>query len=148
MKRKNLTFPQLVLLLYQVSIALCTECYACVRTPKSSSVIKQGRCLTKKIHHVRLIQQYSRATLCKSARRTLTSTNTRSEHFHASYRIVAVPPDVFFATVLWLLIHGAKLGRKTPNLKATPALKIALFVEPTPFNYISGYSNRFREMLK
>ncbi|CAN0038706.1 unnamed protein product, partial [Ascophyllum nodosum] len=43
---------------------------------------------------------------------------------------------------------GAKLGRKTPNLKATPALKIALFVEPTPFNYISGYSNRFREMLK
>ena len=27
-------------------------------------------------------------------------------------------------------------------------LKIALLVEPTPFNYVSGYSNRFKEMLK
>jgi sulfoquinovosyltransferase len=32
-------------------------------------------------------------------------------------------------------------------LDATPPLKIALLVEPTPFNYISGYANRFKEML-
>ncbi|CAN0257080.1 unnamed protein product, partial [Laminaria digitata] len=38
--------------------------------------------------------------------------------------------------------------RKTPNLKATPPMKVALFVEPTPFTHVSGYSNRFREMLK
>eukprot|EP00904_Undaria_pinnatifida_P010657 jgi/Undpi1/6721/HiC_scaffold_20.g09200.m1 len=41
-----------------------------------------------------------------------------------------------------------QLGRKTPNLKAVPPMKVALLVEPTPFTHISGYSNRFREMLK
>ncbi|CAB1101644.1 GT4 [Ectocarpus sp. CCAP 1310/34] len=40
-------------------------------------------------------------------------------------------------------------GKKTtPNLKATPPMKVALLVEPTPFTHVSGYSNRFREMLK
>lgn len=33
-------------------------------------------------------------------------------------------------------------------LTHTSPLKIALLVEPTPFNYISGYANRFKEMLK
>ena len=33
-------------------------------------------------------------------------------------------------------------------LTSEPPLKILLCVEPTPFNYISGYSNRFKEMLK
>ena len=28
-----------------------------------------------------------------------------------------------------------------------PPRKIALFIEPTPFTYVSGYSNRFKEML-
>lgn len=41
-----------------------------------------------------------------------------------------------------------QLGKKTPNLKATPPMKVALLVEPTPFTHVSGYSNRFREMLK
>lgn len=44
--------------------------------------------------------------------------------------------------------YRGQFGRRIPNLKATPPMKIALLVEPTPFNYISGYSNRFREMLK
>lgn len=35
-----------------------------------------------------------------------------------------------------------------PPLKSSPPLKIVLLVEPTPFNYVSGYSNRFKEMLK
>jgi hypothetical protein len=33
-------------------------------------------------------------------------------------------------------------------LRSTPPLKILLLVEPTPFTYISGYANRFKEMLK
>lgn len=33
-------------------------------------------------------------------------------------------------------------------LKQTPPMRIALLVEPTPFNYISGYANRFKEMLR
>ena len=35
-----------------------------------------------------------------------------------------------------------------PPLTSTPKLKILLLVEPTPFNYISGYANRFKEMIK
>ncbi|CAM9491802.1 unnamed protein product [Discosporangium mesarthrocarpum] len=39
-------------------------------------------------------------------------------------------------------------GKKTPKLTDTPPMKVALLVEPTPFTHISGYANRFREMLK
>ena len=35
-----------------------------------------------------------------------------------------------------------------PPLDQQPALKILLLVEPTPFGYVSGYANRFKEMLK
>lgn len=35
-----------------------------------------------------------------------------------------------------------------PPLITTPPLRILLIVEPTPFNYVSGYANRFKEMLK
>lgn len=35
-----------------------------------------------------------------------------------------------------------------PKLETEPPLKILLLVEPTPFNYVSGYANRFKEMLK
>lgn len=35
-----------------------------------------------------------------------------------------------------------------PPLDQEPPLKILLLVEPTPFNYISGYANRYKEMLK
>lgn len=48
---------------------------------------------------------------------------------------------------LLLLVTTASVIGFTP-LKQTPPLKIALLVEPTPFNYISGYANRFKEMLK
>ena len=33
-------------------------------------------------------------------------------------------------------------------LSSTPPMKIVLLVEPTPFGYVSGYKNRFEEMLK
>lgn len=35
-----------------------------------------------------------------------------------------------------------------PPLDYEPPRKVLLCVEPTPFNYISGYANRFQEMLK
>lgn len=35
-----------------------------------------------------------------------------------------------------------------PPLKRNPPRKICLMVEPTPFTHVSGYSNRFKEMLR
>ena len=35
-----------------------------------------------------------------------------------------------------------------PPLKRNPPRKVCLMVEPTPFTHVSGYSNRFKEMLK
>ena len=35
-----------------------------------------------------------------------------------------------------------------PELNSHAPMKILLIVEPTPFNYVSGYANRFKEMLK
>ena len=35
-----------------------------------------------------------------------------------------------------------------PPLDDRPPRKVALLVEPTPFTHVSGYSNRFKEMLK
>lgn len=35
-----------------------------------------------------------------------------------------------------------------PPLARNPPRKIALMVEPSPFTHVSGYSNRFKEMLK
>ena len=45
-------------------------------------------------------------------------------------------------------IHQLKLGTDfTTSLQIKPQLKVLLLVEPTPFNYICGYANRFKEML-
>jgi hypothetical protein len=38
-------------------------------------------------------------------------------------------------------------GNTIPPLNQEPPMKLLLLVEPTPFNYISGYANRFKEML-
>jgi len=35
-----------------------------------------------------------------------------------------------------------------PPLNQHPSRRIALLVEPTPFTHVSGYSNRFKEMLR
>eukprot|EP00560_Eucampia_antarctica_P008914 CAMPEP_0197825200 /NCGR_PEP_ID=MMETSP1437-20131217/2322_1 /TAXON_ID=49252 ORGANISM="Eucampia antarctica, Strain CCMP1452" /NCGR_SAMPLE_ID=MMETSP1437 /ASSEMBLY_ACC=CAM_ASM_001096 /LENGTH=463 /DNA_ID=CAMNT_0043425099 /DNA_START=190 /DNA_END=1578 /DNA_ORIENTATION=+ len=35
-----------------------------------------------------------------------------------------------------------------PPLRRNPARKVFLMVEPTPFTHVSGYSNRFKEMLR
>lgn len=36
----------------------------------------------------------------------------------------------------------------TPPLQSTPPLRVGLLVEPTPFTHVSGYANRFNEMLR
>ena len=35
-----------------------------------------------------------------------------------------------------------------PLLRRNPPRKVCLMVEPTPFTHVSGYANRFKEMLK
>ena len=35
-----------------------------------------------------------------------------------------------------------------PPLDSAPGRRVALLVEPTPFTHVSGYSNRFKEMLR
>jgi hypothetical protein len=40
------------------------------------------------------------------------------------------------------------LSDTPPPLKRHPSRKICLMVEPTPFTHVSGYANRFKEMLK
>eukprot|EP00903_Cladosiphon_okamuranus_P006500 g6355.t1 len=61
-------------------------------------------------------------------------------------RSCAVPSRREMDTTMRLGLSSSR--KTTPNLKATPPMKVALLVEPTPFTHISGYSNRFREMLK
>ncbi|GFH44389.1 hypothetical protein CTEN210_00863 [Chaetoceros tenuissimus] len=39
-------------------------------------------------------------------------------------------------------------SNEAPDLSLTPPRKIFLMVEPTPFTYVCGYTNRFNEMLR
>ena len=43
---------------------------------------------------------------------------------------------------------AAAASDDAPPLRRTPPRKIALFIEPTPFTHVSGYSNRFKELLR
>jgi hypothetical protein len=50
-------------------------------------------------------------------------------------------------------LQAAAAGRKgrssdAPPLRRNPPRKVCLMVEPTPFTHVSGYANRFKEMLK
>jgi sulfoquinovosyltransferase len=42
----------------------------------------------------------------------------------------------------------AAANNQAPPLKRNPPRKVCLMVEPTPFTHVSGYANRFNEMLK
>ena len=66
---------------------------------------------------------------------------------------------IYASTGLKIVLRGPKLFRGTtglndaatgsiPVLESTAPLKVGLLVEPTPFGYVSGYKNRFEEMLK
>lgn len=39
-------------------------------------------------------------------------------------------------------------SNQAPPLKCNPPRRVCLMVEPTPFTHVSGYANRFKEMLK
>ena len=43
---------------------------------------------------------------------------------------------------------SAAAEEEIPPLASRPRRRVALLVEPTPFTHVSGYSNRFREMLR
>jgi len=43
---------------------------------------------------------------------------------------------------------AAMAEEEVPPLTQEPGRKVALLVEPTPFTHVSGYSNRFKEMLR
>jgi len=45
-------------------------------------------------------------------------------------------------------LSAQKSTADAPPLKRNPSRKICLMVEPTPFTHVSGYANRFKEMLK
>jgi len=46
------------------------------------------------------------------------------------------------------LKQSSSMSNDAPPLKRNPPRKICLMVEPTPFTHVSGYANRFNEMLK
>ena len=73
----------------------------------------------------------------------------------ASRLSVATPARV----ALPLLMRGGEATTADPDLPAAatqeipplaqhPARRVSLLVEPTPFTHVSGYSNRFKEMLR
>ena len=45
-------------------------------------------------------------------------------------------------------LRQALKSNDAPALNRNPPRKICLMVEPTPFTHVSGYANRFNEMLK
>jgi len=45
-------------------------------------------------------------------------------------------------------LRQSSASNDAPALKRNPPRKICLMVEPTPFTHVSGYANRFNEMLK
>lgn len=63
--------------------------------------------------------------------------NDRETQLHLSSRSISAPGSV-----------NPKEGTDLPALRRNPPRKVCLMVEPTPFTHVSGYSNRFKEMLK
>ena len=54
----------------------------------------------------------------------------------------------FASTAASSAIPSTGESNEAPDLSLTPPRKICLMVEPTPFTHVSGYSNRFNEMLR
>jgi len=59
-----------------------------------------------------------------------------------SFRSVSMHRTVAFRQPVHKLTQSS-----APLLDSKPPMKVLLLVEPTPFNYVSGYANRFKEML-
>jgi len=52
------------------------------------------------------------------------------------------------APVTAVCASAASSANDAPPLKRTPPRKVCLMIEPTPFTHVSGYSNRFKELLR
>ncbi len=71
----------------------------------------------------------------------------------SSYLIVVLHSIIHaFSTSLFYLrlpsLKSSTSAKAIPPLLSSPSRKILVIVEPSPFTYISGYANRFKEMLK
>lgn len=62
---------------------------------------------------------------------------------------IATTTDAFYMSQVvprdTTALNAAALRKKSPK---PPKRKVCLMVEPTPFTHVSGYANRFKEMLK
>lgn len=58
------------------------------------------------------------------------------------------PIDDVSTTSTALSASASAAADEIPPLKRHPPRNIALLIEPTPFTHVSGYSNRFKEMLR
>lgn len=72
-----------------------------------------------------------------------TSTQTKSTSLFPQPRRTKISEMAVAAAAL-----NVKEENDAPALNLTPPRKICLMVEPTPFTHVSGYSNRFNEMLR
>ena len=81
--------------------------------------------------------------------------------FVVTLQMLLTTTSIAFSFVFAKDVVGGKIGVRSlsasssiveinliPPLCTEPPLRILLLVEPTPFNYVSGYANRFKEMLK
>ena len=69
----------------------------------------------------------------------------------AAASLVAIRGGCSDASTMGLLDRKAPAEEpvnEIPPLEQHPRRKVALLVEPTPFTHVSGYSNRFKEMLR
>jgi sulfoquinovosyltransferase len=71
--------------------------------------------------------------------------NRRAPSLHAS---ASISPPGPAADVPPTTTTPATTSNRVPTLKSCPPKRIGLLIEPTPFTHVSGYSNRFNEMLK
>ena len=58
------------------------------------------------------------------------------------------PPPAMSAPASGSGSTGGSTAAAIPPLSQSPPRKVSLLVEPTPFTHVSGYSNRFKEMLR
>jgi hypothetical protein len=65
--------------------------------------------------------------------------------FNSHIQSASVPASV---SALSSAVSLTPESNEAPPLHHKPPLKVCLMVEPTPFTHVSGYSNRFNEMLR
>jgi sulfoquinovosyltransferase len=58
------------------------------------------------------------------------------------------PSPLFTSKKSSSAINARASSADVPPLRRNPPRRVCLMVEPTPFTHVSGYANRFKEMLK